>query len=299
MSNWNFFRLRMNINGSSTPAAWSIEDITAGTSADITSLINGSTSAGQTQPMVDPSGIRVYVPEFDNKKIRQLSLSSANDLTSTISNVGVSSALSYSFTNFQMSRDGNSAFLINYVGNVINQYNLSTAWDITTMSTTVASSISFSSPSGNWLERGLHFNTDGTEVYHLLRSYGATPFALKVQKYVLSTAYDLSTASTVDVIDVTTSYDPDGDEGQANNIIIIDDSAQVPYYLIFGASSLDAAAYTNSVSNANVYENSVTYPVSGNTYHSCNDNNNAYYMNRTGPTNNYTWTLYQYNTNIT
>ena len=223
MSNWNFFRLRMNINGSSTPAAWSIEDITAGTSADITSLINGSTSAGQTQPMVDPSGTRVYVPEFDNKKIRQLSLSSANDLTSTISNVGVSSALSYSFTNFQMSRNGNSAFLINYAGNKINQYNLSTAWDITTMSTTVASSISFSNPSGNWVERGLHFNTDGTEVYHLMRSFGATPFALKVQKYVLSTAYDLSTASTVDVIDVTTSYDPDGDEGQANNIIIIDD----------------------------------------------------------------------------
>ena len=299
MSNWNFFRLRMNINPTSTPAAWSMEDITSGTSANITSLINGSSTPGQVQPMVDPSGTRVYVPEFSNKKVRQLSLSSANDLTSTISNVGVSSALSYNFNHFQMSRNGNSAYMIDYFGNEINQYNLSTAWDITTMSTTAASSISYSIPSGNWVERGFHFNTDGTEVYHMLRSYSSTPFAVKVQKYVLSTAYDLSTAATVDVIDVTTSYDPQGDGGNANNIMIIDDSSQIPYYLIFGGSGLDAAAYTNSVSNANVYENSVDYPVTANTFHSCNDNNNGYYTERSGASPNYTWTLYQYNTNIT
>tara|TARA_Y100000385_G_C13056124_1_gene622051 strand:+ start:861 stop:1760 length:900 start_codon:yes stop_codon:yes gene_type:complete len=299
MSNWNFFRLRMNINPTSTPAAWSIEDITSGTSADITSLINGSNVGGNTQPMVDPSGTKVYVPEFDNKKIRQLSLSSANDLTSTISNIGVSSALSYSFQNFQMSRNGNSAYMVDYAGNEINQYNLSTAWDITTMSTTAASSISYSVPSGNWVERGLHFNTDGTEVYHVISSYSSTPFAVKVQKYVLSTAYDLSTAATVDVIDITTSYDPQSDGGSPLNIVIIDDSSQVPYYLIFGPSSLDAAAYKNSVSNANVYENGVNYPVGTNSLHSCNDNNNGYYTKRSGSNTNYTWTLYQYNTNIT
>jgi hypothetical protein len=297
MSNWNFFRLRMNINPTSTAAAWSMADITSGTSADVTSLINGSSTPGTVQPMVDPSGTKVYLPEFSNKKIRQLSLSTANDLTSTISNVGVSSALSYNFANFQMSRDGNSAYALNTSGNTINQYNLSTAWDITTMSTTAASSISFSPPSGNWVERGLHFNTDGTELYIIISSFSSTPFAVKVYKYVLSTAYDISTAATVDVIDITDSFDPDDDEGTPNNIIIFNNSNQVPYYLIFGATT--AAAYTNSVSNATVYENGVSYPVTGNTYHSSNDNDNAYYFERSGSNNNYTWTLYQYNTNIT
>ena len=299
MSNWNFFRLRMNINPTSTAADWNIEDITAGTSADLTSLLNNSSEFAQTQPMVDPSGTKVYIPIYNDKKVKQLSLSSANDLTSTISYVGVSSALSYSFANFQMSRDGNSAYALNTSGNTINQHNLSTAWDITTMSTSAASSISYSPPSGNWLERGLHFNTDGTELYILLLAYSSTPFAIKVYKYVLSTAYDISTAATVDVIDISDSIDPDDDESDPNNIIIFNNSNQVPYYLIFGGSALSAAAYTNSVSNATVYENSVSYPVIGNTYHSSNDNDNAYYFRRFGATSPYTWSLYQYNTNIT
>tara|TARA_B110000902_G_C14108040_1_gene513243 strand:+ start:7 stop:897 length:891 start_codon:yes stop_codon:yes gene_type:complete len=296
MSNINFFRV-LQSGGTSTTADWNIEDITAGTSADLTSLLNNSSEFAQTQPMVDPSGTKVYIPIYNDKKVKQLSLSSANDLTSTISYVGVSSALSYSFAHFQMSRDGNSAYALNTSGNTINQHNLSTAWDITTMSTTAASSISFSPPSGNWVERGLHFNTDGTELYIIISSFSSTPFAVKVYKYVLSTAYDISTAATVDVIDITDSFDPDDDEGTPNNIIIFNNSNQVPYYLIFGATT--AAAYTNSVSNATVYENGVSYPVTGNTYHSSNDNDNAYYFERSGSNNNYTWTLYQYNTNIT
>ena len=300
MSNWNFFRLRMNINPTSTPEAWSMEDITSGTSADVTSLINGSTVGGQTQPMVDPSGTRVYIPEFSNKKVRQLSLSSANDLSSTISNIGVSSAFSYNFSHFQMSRDGTKGFIKDYVGNNIYQYNLSTAWDITTMSTTAANSISYSIPSGNWVERGLHFNTDGTELYFIISSYSTTPFAIKAYKYVLSTAYDLSTAATVDVIDITTSADPSAPEfggNRPNNIIIFENSVQTPYYLIFGAG--EAAAYTNSVANTSVIQNGYTSYTGVENYHSSNDNDNAYYFNRSGGIDNYTWTLYQYNTNIT
>ena len=112
-----------------------------------------------------------------------------------------------------------------------------------------------------------------------------------------STAYDISTAATVDVIDITDSFDPDDDEGSPNNIIIFNNSNQVPYYLIFGATT--AAAYTNSVSNATVYENGVSYPVTSGTYHSSNDNDNAYYFRRFGASSPYTWSLYQYNTNIT
>ena len=298
MSNINFFRV-LQSGGTSTASDWSIEDITAGTSADLTSLLNNSSEFAQVQPMVDPSGTKVYIPIYNDKKVKQLSLSSANDLTSTISYVGVSSALSYSFAHFQMSRDGNSAYALNTSGNTINQHNLSTAWDITTMSTTAASSISFSPPSGNWLERGLHFNTDGTELYITISAYSSTPFNVKVYKYVLSTAYDISTASTVDITDITDSIDPDDDNGYPNNIIIFDNSNQVPYYLIFGSSLLSAAAYTNSVSNATVYENGVSYPVSGGPYHSSNDNDNAYYIQRGGGSTPYTWTLYQYNTNIT
>ena len=284
----------MQSGGTSPTADWNIEDITAGTSADLTSLLNNSNEFAETQPMVDPSGTKVYIPLYSDKKVKQLSLSSANDLTSTISYVGVSSALSYNFSHFQMSRDGTKAFTKDAFGNNIYQYNLSTAWDITTMSTTAASSISFSQPSGNWVKRGLHFNTDGTELYITISSYSPTPFAVKVYKYVLSTAYDISTSATVDIIDITDSIDG----GSPNNIIIFDNSNQVPYYLIFGGSNLSTSAYTNSVSNATVYENGVSYPVNGGAYHSSNDNDNAYYFQRDSG-NPYTWVLYQYNTNIT
>ena len=80
--------------------------------------------------------------------------------------------------------DGLTMYIIGNIGDLVESYTLSTAWDV---STATYDSKSFSVASQDGLPRGFAFKSDGTKVYIV----GATSDA--VYQYSLSTAWDVST----------------------------------------------------------------------------------------------------------
>lgn len=88
--------------------------------------------------------------------------------------------------NIAFNDDGTSMYIIGSATDAIYQYTLSTAWDLSTAS---YASKSFSTGDDN-TPRDFTFNNDGTKIYYV----GSTSDT--VYQYSLSTAYDISTAST-------------------------------------------------------------------------------------------------------
>lgn len=82
--------------------------------------------------------------------------------------------------------NGTKLFIVTGSTDSVNQYTLSSAYDITTLS---YDSIGFSTASQDSFPRGVQFNTDGTKMYIL------GPQTLSIFEYNLSAGFDLTTAS--------------------------------------------------------------------------------------------------------
>ena len=83
--------------------------------------------------------------------------------------------------------DGTTMYVVGYDGIDVNEYSLSTAWDVST-----ASYVSnFSVAAQDLLPKGVFFKPDGTVMY-VVGAYGQD-----VNEYSLSTAWNISTASFV------------------------------------------------------------------------------------------------------
>ena len=182
---------------------WDIDRINATTAhtANIASFIDGLSEATTTQIFVDEGGTRLYAIDFSAKKIEQMSLSVAHDLSSTITAVGTSSALTDSFMMLDFNTAGTKCYVTysNTGGptHSIREHALSTAWDITTMSTTVTSSIAYPT---NSYSRGMAFKKDGLKVFGLYVNSSTSYFV----HWTLSTAWDLSTAGSATSVDINT-----------------------------------------------------------------------------------------------
>lgn len=104
--------------------------------------------------------------------------------------------------------DGTKLYIVGASGDDVNEYDLSTAWDVSTASYVQ----SFSVSAQDAIPRGLFFKPDGTKMYV------AGQFGQDVNEYDLSTAWDVSTASYVQNFSVSTeeaspsslSFKPDG-----------------------------------------------------------------------------------------
>jgi sugar lactone lactonase YvrE len=81
--------------------------------------------------------------------------------------------------------DGTKMYIVGDNGDEVNEYNLSTAWD----SSTISASSVFSVSSQDSNPRGMHFKPDGTKMYIV----GAND--LDINEYNLSTAWDITSAS--------------------------------------------------------------------------------------------------------
>ena len=94
--------------------------------------------------------------------------------------------------------DGTKMFVVSYANDSVHEYTLSTGWDVSTASYTDGFDVS----SQDTEPRGLAFSTDGTKMF----ISGNT--GNDINEYTLSTGFDVSTASYVDSLDVS-SYDTD------------------------------------------------------------------------------------------
>jgi sugar lactone lactonase YvrE len=162
------------------------------TAWDITSasyLQNFSVAAQELAPrdvFFKPDGSKMYVIGSAGDDVNEYDLSTAWDITSAsyLQNFSVSARETFP-TGFFFKPDGTKMYIIGSAGDDVNEYDLSTAWDITSASYLQ----NFSVSAQETVPQGIFFSPDGTKMY-IIGSAGDD-----VNEYDLSTAWDVSTAS--------------------------------------------------------------------------------------------------------
>ena len=175
-----------------------------------------SVSAQETAPtglFFKPDGTKMYIIGSASDSIHAYDLSTAWDISTA--------SFSYPGTNYFSVKaqeafptalffkpDGTKMYVTGTSGDDVNEYNLSTAWDVSTASYAQTFSVSAQERNPN----GLFFKPDGTKMY-ITGTSGDD-----VNEYNLSTAWDVSTASIVQAFPVYTQetnpravfFKPDG-----------------------------------------------------------------------------------------
>lgn len=161
----------------------------------ISTVVSGPTYTSTEAPNIEDiafsnDGTKMYLVYRTTSVIYQYTLSSpwnVNTATYASKSFSLSGQVS---TNRQIgivfSPDGTKLFAVSYPGSIIYQYTLSTPWDI---STAVYSNVSFNVSTASSFTCGLWASDDG------LSFYTCDPISDKVDRYLLSSAWDLSTAT--------------------------------------------------------------------------------------------------------
>ncbi len=112
------------------------------------------------------------------------------DNVSYVRNYGVSGQDTAPFGIF-IKPDGTRMFVVGDTGDTIEEYSLSTAWSLASVSHVQTKTLA----GGGY--RGIHFKPDGTKMFLINQATG------NVEEYILSTAWNISTLSKVDDYSVT------------------------------------------------------------------------------------------------
>jgi len=152
---------------------------------------NFSVSAQETTPQglfFKSDGTKMYVIGYSAGNVNEYNLSTAWDVStaSYLQNFSVTGLEVYP-TGLYFKPDGTRMYIIGFNSDNVVQYNLSTAWDVSTASY----SQNFSVSAQEGLPMDLFFKSDGTKMYVVGGSGG------DINEYSLSTAWDISTASYV------------------------------------------------------------------------------------------------------
>lgn len=152
---------------------------------------NYSVAAQETNPLglfFKDDGTKMYIVGTVNDTVYEYTLSTAWDVSTASYVQGFSvNAQEAGPTAVFFKSDGTAMYVLGDSGNDVNQYSLSTAWDVSTASYVQDFSVIAQDASPN----GLFFKDDGTEMYIIGDNANA------VFKYSLSTAWDISTASFI------------------------------------------------------------------------------------------------------
>ena len=159
-------------------------------------------------------GTKMYVGGSQNNTVYQYTLSTAWDL-STASYASKSFSYSGQETGAQdiaFKTDGIKMFITGTSGDDVNEYTLSTAWDVSTASFVDSFSVSAQETS----PQGVTFNPDGDKMYVTGNANNA------VFQYTLSTAWDVSSASYA-----SKSLSVVGEEGEPRGIAFNSDGTSL------------------------------------------------------------------------
>ena len=137
---------------------------------------------------VKPDGTKMYIVGSTGDDVNEYDLSTAYDVSTASYNQNFSvSAQETAPQGIEFKPDGTKMYVVGTVGDDINEYNLSTAWDVSTASYNQNFSVSAQETS----PIAVRFKPDGTKMF--VTGYTGDD----VNEYSLSTAWDISTASYV------------------------------------------------------------------------------------------------------
>jgi hypothetical protein len=162
-----------------------------------------------------PDGTELYVCGYDQDWVSRYSLSTAWDIT-TVSYVAKKDISVYDTQPYGIfvKSDGTSVYIVGDQGNDINQFTMTTPWDITTLTFVRVKSVSAQTPA----PRGVFFKPDGLKMY-------VPNNQDNILEYSLSTAWDISTASYNQTF---VASDPDsGNQWSNRGIFFRDDGTRM------------------------------------------------------------------------
>ena len=145
-----------------------------------------SQSTSITNFAFSSDGAKLYIISYTDKTVYQYSLSTAYDVT-TASYDSLSFSVNSQETDpyaITISSDGTKFFVVGTSGDDVNEYTLSTAYNISTASFVD----SFSTQPQEYNPYGIYFNSDGTYMFIVGNDDN-------VNQYTLQTGFDVSTAS--------------------------------------------------------------------------------------------------------
>jgi len=152
----------------------------------------GAKDTAPTDIFFKPDGLKMYFVGDTNDKVYEYSLSTAWDIsTATFSTDFSISAEETAPTGLFFKSDGTKMYVVGTAGDDVNEYSLSTAWDISTASYTQ----NFSVATQTTVPTSLSFKDDGTKMY--------VCSATSIYEYSLSTAWDISSSSYVQSFSVS------------------------------------------------------------------------------------------------
>ena len=206
-----------------------------------------SVSAQDTQPVglaFSADGTRMFVVGFDENDVNEYALSTAFDVSTAAFtdsfSVGAQDTIP---TGLAFSDDGAKMFVVGFTGDDVNEYALSTAFDVSTAAFTDSFSVSAQDTS----PYGLAFSADGAKMFVVGNSGD------DVNEYALSTAFDVSTAAFV-----TDSFSVSAQDTRPYGLAFSADGtkmfvvglvrASVNEYALSTAFDVSTAAFTDSFS---------------------------------------------------
>jgi DNA-binding beta-propeller fold protein YncE len=149
---------------------------------------------GERGIYVDPTDTHVYVVEDGNDTLYQFTMSSPGDVT-TISATYKTMSIPPNSADIAFKTDGTKLYVAQYGEQIITEYDLSTAWDISTSTYVDEKDLTTYSVAIG----GFDFSDDGYYLY--VHEYTS---GYPIQRYTLSTAWDISTVSLVSMQEVST-----------------------------------------------------------------------------------------------
>jgi DNA-binding beta-propeller fold protein YncE len=172
-----------------------------------------SQDSNATGVFFKPDGTKMYLIGTSSDRVHEYNLSTAWDIsTATVSQNFSVGAQDTTPQGLSFKDDGTKMYIIGAQGDDVNEYNLSTAWDISTASY----SQNFSVNAQEAAPFDLFFKFDGTKMY-IIGTLGD-----EVNEYDLSTAWDISTASFVQNFRVA-----DQGEGAPHGLSFKDDGTKM------------------------------------------------------------------------
>jgi len=231
-----------NVLEYSLGTAWNIS--TAVWSQPTGGYFNVTTQETQPQSLFfKPDGLKVYIVGIAGDDVNEYDLSIAWDVSSAsyLQNFSVATEDTVPRALF-FKPDGTKMYILGGVGDDVNEYNLSSAWDVTTAS--YVQNFSVTTQESN--PRSIFFKDDGTKMY-VTGNDGD-----EVNEYNLGTAWNISTASALQTFSVASqTANPSGlffkDDGTKMYVSTYGEAA-IYQYDLSTAWDISSASYVQSFS---------------------------------------------------
>lgn len=193
----------------------------------------------------NPDGTKAFFIDSNvtNSKIQEFTLSTAYDPSTLVyvdgHTIGNVSSARYP-RGMDFKPDGTEVYVCSIAYSDIHQYTLSTAWDISTASSTR----SFDTTRTNY-NHGIRFKPDGTKMY----TVGGASTESESDQYSLSTAWDISTASYESTL-AHSSYNSLPEDNMFNNdgtkyYVLGSSVTEIITYSLTTAYDLSTASYVS------------------------------------------------------